>query len=201
MAELLEYEGRDEDVVPTDVARKHARLSWGAIFGGTFSALGLWLLLYVFGLAIGFSTVHVKGGDGFRPSGMFVGIWALISPLVALFVGGWVAGRGAGVVGRSSGAVHGLVMWGLTTVLGATVAATTVSALLTSAFAAGHDLTVTGDAARAFWGMFGALLLGLLAAVIGGFTGAGLFPRRTRTRRERVVVTQPPVPPPREVYP
>jgi hypothetical protein len=43
-------------------------------------------------------------------------VWALIAPLIALFVGGWVAARGSSIYTRGQGASHGLVMWGLTTV-------------------------------------------------------------------------------------
>ena len=37
------------DVVVEQVVDR-PRLSWGAIFGGAVTALGLWVLLYVFGL-------------------------------------------------------------------------------------------------------------------------------------------------------
>jgi hypothetical protein len=33
------------------------KLSWGAIFGGTLVALGVWILLYALGLALGLSSV------------------------------------------------------------------------------------------------------------------------------------------------
>ncbi len=94
------------------------RLRWGAIFGGTFVALGLWALLYVFGLAIGLSSVDAAGGQLNFP-GLFTGIWAVVTPLIALFVGGLVAARTAGAQDRGSGAIHGLVLWGFATLLGA----------------------------------------------------------------------------------
>jgi hypothetical protein len=46
-------------------------------------------------------------------------VWSAVAPLLALFVGGLVAGRLAGVFDRGAGAMHGLVMWGLVSVAGA----------------------------------------------------------------------------------
>ena len=81
------------------------RLSWGAIFGGAVTALGLWVLLYAFGLAVGLSSLDPAHPHSARASGIFTGIWALIAPLIALFVGGWVAGRGSGILHAGSGRV------------------------------------------------------------------------------------------------
>lgn len=105
------------------------KVSWSSVFAGVVAALGVWALLYAFGLAIGLSTINPENAESAKGSGIFTGIWALIVPLIALFVGGAVAGRGAGIIHRGGGALHGLVMWGLTTVLGAFF----VGNLLTSA--------------------------------------------------------------------
>src|SRR4051812_11214016 len=94
------------------------RLSWSAIFGGTVAALGIWILLYSFGIAIGLSAIDPNQARSLKGSGIFTGLWSLIAPLIALFVGGLVAGRGAGSVTRVGGGTHGLVMWGLTTLAG-----------------------------------------------------------------------------------
>jgi hypothetical protein len=98
--------------------RERPRLSWGAIFGGAFSALGVWLLLYAFGLAVGLSTINPNNASSLKSSGVFTGIWSLVTTLASLFVGGMVAARGSGTASRSSGALHGLVMWGLATAAG-----------------------------------------------------------------------------------
>ena len=93
-------------------------LSWGAIFGGAVAALGVGALLHSLGLALGLTSINPHNLSSLRPSGLFVGIWGLFSSLVALFVGGFVAARGAGALTRPSGVLHGLVMWGLTVVAG-----------------------------------------------------------------------------------
>lgn len=113
------------------------KLSWGAIFGGTFVALGVWILLYALGLALGLSSVNPSDPSSARSAGIGTGIWSLIAPLIALFVGGLVASRTAGVVDKMGGALHGAVLWGLTTLVGVVVMGMALSSLLGAAFNVG----------------------------------------------------------------
>jgi hypothetical protein len=126
------------------------RISWGAILGGTFSALGIWALLYAFGLAVGMSSVDPNNPSSIKGSGMFAGIWGILAPLLALFVGGIVAGRLSGVFGRGQGALHGLIMWGLATVAGAYLVAMVISSVVAGAgrlaMEAGQSMPGMGDA-------------------------------------------------------
>ncbi len=110
---------------------------WGAIFAGTVTALGLWALLYTLGLALGLSSINPADAGSARSSGIFTGIWGLLSPLIALFVGGIVAGRGAGVLSRASGGMHGLVMWGLTTLVGIWLLGNVMSSVAGGLFSVG----------------------------------------------------------------
>jgi hypothetical protein len=143
MAEVVETETVESTARPaaSDFVVGRPRLSWGAVFGGTVAALGLWALLYVFGLAIGLSTIDPNGVRSLRPSALFAGIWAVIAPLVALFIGGWVAGRGAGFVGRAGGAVHGLVVWSLTTIFGGALILAGLSTIVSGVATVGHAVT------------------------------------------------------------
>jgi hypothetical protein len=134
------------DVVVEQVVDR-PRLSWGAIFGGAVTALGLWILLYVFGLAVGLSSLDPANPHSARSSGIFTGVWALIAPLIALFVGGWVAGRGSSIFTRGQGASHGLVMWGLTTLLGASMVAVVMSAVVGGAVSVGKAAVSAGGGA------------------------------------------------------
>ncbi|BDE07950.1 hypothetical protein WPS_32260 [Vulcanimicrobium alpinum] len=70
------------------------RISWGAIFAGLFVALATQLLLSILGVGIGASTIHIGSSDSASASGLEIGsaIWFFFSILIALFVGGWVAG-------------------------------------------------------------------------------------------------------------
>jgi hypothetical protein len=167
------------DVVVEQVGDR-PRLSWGAIFGGAVTALGLWVLLYALGLAAGLSSLDPAHPHSARSSGIFTGIWALLSPLIALFIGGWVAGRGSNIFTRAQGATHGLVMWGLTTLLGASMVAVVMSAIVGGAVSAGKAAVSAGA------GAVGAVASGTgnAARSLGIDTNAALGPINERLRAE-----------------
>jgi hypothetical protein len=126
------------------------KVSWSSIFAGTVTALGLWVLLYALGLALGLSNVNPQDAGSAKSSGIFTGIWSLVSPLIALFVGGIVAGRGSGAQTKASGGIHGLVMWGLTTLLGLWMLSSLVSSLAGGLFSVGKSaVQATGSAVAA----------------------------------------------------
>lgn len=107
MADIAVAHDRD------DVLLEHTgfRLSWGAIFAGFIAATMVHITLSLVGVAVGFSTWDF--GDPGRDLGMGVGIWLVISALIAYYVGGLTTGRLAGVLTRGDGALHGLLMWGV----------------------------------------------------------------------------------------
>lgn len=113
------------------------KLSWSAIFGGVVAALGIWALLYALGLALGLSAINPNNPESAKPSGIFAGIWSLLVPLIALFVGGAIAGRGAGLIHRAGGAIHGLVVWGVTTLVGAFLVGNLLGSALSGAVSLG----------------------------------------------------------------
>jgi hypothetical protein len=94
-------------------------LSWSAIFGGALAALAIWAMLWAFGLAIGLTALDANEPASLRGTGIFTGVWGIITPLIALFCGGLVVGQASGAIAPRSGALHGLVTWALATVLGA----------------------------------------------------------------------------------
>lgn len=110
------------------------RVSWGAIFAGAVVAVIVQFLLNLLGLGIGLTTLEFAGGDdsagGF---GMAQGIWTVVSALIALFTGGWVAGRLAGMPRKTDGALHGVVTWALTTLLTLYLLTTGVGAIVSGA--------------------------------------------------------------------
>ncbi|MBX7113133.1 MAG: hypothetical protein K1X64_02275 [Myxococcaceae bacterium] len=159
------------------------RLSWPAIFGGAVAALGLWAMLYTFGLALGLSTVNPNDPGSVKSSGIFTGIWSLLSPLIALFLGGMVASRGAGMMTRLGGALHGLIMWGLTTLVGAWLLSYVVGTLVSGVASVGKTAVEAGSqvvsgAARESGG------LGELARTFGLDADDALAPLNQRLREE-----------------
>ncbi|NBD07694.1 MULTISPECIES: hypothetical protein [Corallococcus] len=139
-----------------------SKLSWGAIFGGAFVALGVWILLYTLGLALGLSSVNPANAGSARSAGTFTGIWSVITPLVALFVGGVVAARTAGIVDKTGGALHGAVLWGVTTLLGTFLVGMLLSSVLGTVFNVGKAAVGAGGAAA-------------VGAVTGGGSAAKAF--------------------------
>jgi hypothetical protein len=100
-------------------AHIHRSISWAAIFGGVILVVVLQLLLSTLGAGIGFGTVNVNAGT--TPDagnlGLGAGVWWVISSCVALFFGGYAAAWLAGIEIRFDGILHGLVTWGLATLL------------------------------------------------------------------------------------
>ncbi|WP_227370150.1 hypothetical protein [Halomonas sp. M20] len=94
------------------------RISWGAILAGVVIALVIQLLLNMLGLSLGAGVVDpATEKNPLSGIGMGAGIWLAISSLIALFAGGWVAGRLAGMPQTIDGIIHGAVTWGLMTLL------------------------------------------------------------------------------------
>lgn len=98
--------------------RRAHHVSWGALFAGAIVALASWILLYAIGLAVGLSSVDPGDMSSAKVAGIGTGIYSLFSPLVALFCGGVVASRLAGLESHKDGALHGVVVWGITTIAG-----------------------------------------------------------------------------------
>ncbi|MFO0750275.1 MAG: hypothetical protein U1F43_32090 [Myxococcota bacterium] len=108
-------------------------MSWAAIAAGTVSALGMWILLYTLGVALGLSNVTPGDRGSVDTAATIGGIWGLVAPLVALFIGGFVAGRVAGPVTKLTGSLHGLAMWGITAIGGVWIVSMLVGTVATGA--------------------------------------------------------------------
>lgn len=123
----------EERIVPmaSGWTKRVRRVSLGSVIAGVIVALSTQLLLSVLGLAIGawaFSPATEE--NPFSGLGMGAGIWWVVTGILSLFLGGWVAGRLAGVPQRLDGAIHGLVTWGLVTLFTFWMLTTTVGAVL-----------------------------------------------------------------------
>jgi len=97
----------------------HRRISWAAIFGGVILVVAIQLLLSLLGAGIGLGTVNVNAGTTPDASsvGTGAGVWWVISSIIALAFGGYVSAWLAGVELRWDGLLHGLITWGIATLL------------------------------------------------------------------------------------
>ena len=116
------------------VERTGFRLSWGAIFAGFVIATAIQAVLSVLGAAIGFAAFDPGQGDSFGSLSIGVAVWFAVTAMISLFVGGLTTGRLAGVLTRGDGRLHGIVVWGLSTLLAIYFASIGAGRLLGGAF-------------------------------------------------------------------
>jgi hypothetical protein len=134
------------------------RVRWGGVMSGLVIALGTVMLLTAFGLAIGITALgDPRAATGETASGLGIGagIWAFITLLVSVFLGGMVSTQVTDRPDRVGAVIHAVLVWvlflcvilyllvsgmslGLTGLFGA-VGAVTRSA--TAAVGVGGDLT------------------------------------------------------------
>src|SRR4051812_42885180 len=108
------------------------RVSWGGIWGGVLSAIGIMLLLGTLGMAVGITAVDPQSTDG-ATMGIAAAAWVGASMLIALFVGGLVSTRiGATYDGATSFWEGGLV-WIVSLLLMAYLATSGVTSLASGA--------------------------------------------------------------------
>jgi ElaB/YqjD/DUF883 family membrane-anchored ribosome-binding protein len=90
------------------------RVSWAAVFAGFVVAVVVQLMLTMLGVGIGASTINpLTEASPAAGIGVGSGIWLVLSTLVSLFAGGWVAGRLSGMPAKIDGSLHGILAWGL----------------------------------------------------------------------------------------
>jgi len=110
-----------------------SRVSWGAILAGTVIAFGTMILLAILGSAIGFRSVDPASGNAVDGLGIGAAIWWILTSIIALGIGGYVAGRLSGIPDRSSASAHGAAVWGLVTILTLWLATSAVGSVLSTA--------------------------------------------------------------------
>jgi hypothetical protein len=94
------------------------RLSWSAIIAGVFIAIAVQLLLSFLGLSIGFGSVDpLEEAKPFSGLGTGALIWWIVTMLISVFTGGWVAGWFANHIEKTALILHGLLTWCLLTLL------------------------------------------------------------------------------------
>jgi len=96
------------------------RISWSAIIAGSIVALILQLAINLLAVGIGVSTINpMDSDDSASPKSLGQGAVAaiVISMIVSLFIGGWMAARFSGAPERVDGLLHGVMVWGVVTLV------------------------------------------------------------------------------------
>jgi len=115
--------------------RLPTRISWGAVFAGAAIAVVVGAGLNILGAAVGANMVDATARDTPSASsfGIGAGIWMLVSHLIGLCFGAYVAARLSGTADRTDGILHGLAMWATAILLAGFVLGSTATGLLSSA--------------------------------------------------------------------
>lgn len=104
-------------------------VSWGAIFAGLSIAIALQILLGFLGIGLGFSMLDPTDPvGGFRSWGIGTGIYFVLTQVLSLFAGGYIAVRLAPARGDQTAVFHGLSIWALATILGVWLGGTAIGA-------------------------------------------------------------------------
>jgi hypothetical protein len=202
-----EYATHSEVAVPRTVNARvdyHDLVRWGPIIAGIVITIATQLILSSLGVAIGLSA-GAAGTDA-RTVSTGVGIWAVISLLIALFVGGWIMAGTCGPMNKKTALLNGAILWAATLAVSGWLLASGVSGTFgIAASGAGAVLdqvqepggleipenpgaavpnspppqaqNYAENAARASWYFLFGSLLGLVASLIGATAGA----RKPRT--------------------
>ena len=95
------------------------KVNWGAIIAGAVIALIIQFLLSLLGVGIGAATLDPATGNNPDASTFSIvsAVWYGVTGIIAAFVGGFVASRMSGRTLASSGSLHGLTSWAVTTLV------------------------------------------------------------------------------------
>lgn len=146
------------------------RIRWGAVFAGVVLAMAMLALFTTLWFALAFNS----NVDTIRVNlEWYVGITAV----VALFIGGLLAGWLSGVRGAGSGLFNGITMWGLILIVALAIGIPAVFNVFNlgrvTAIAEGTTLTTSG-VDTALWASFWTILGGFIASGLGGLIGGAI---------------------------
>lgn len=163
------------------VPSAHPALSWGAIFSGWFLATGIAALLYVGGLALGFSAFDPRNSDLIdKGIGIGAALWVVLTWGASLFLGGLFASWFDGRKDAEMGAIRGLTVWGLAmsatgllVVTGlAHVGFINVDAYSSVQVPGVENAQAAAYTARVMWVAFASATFSLITSALGGWLGA-----------------------------
>ncbi len=126
----------------------HTRISWAAIIAGVILVVAVQMLLSMLGLGVGLGLVspNTNGTPDASSFGIGAGLWWLISSLVALALGGYVASWLGGLTTQFDGLLHGIMTWAIATLLTFYLLTSAVGGLIGGAFSVvGSGLSSAGS--------------------------------------------------------
>ncbi len=147
MTQFLE---KEQEYFPKRGQSAIVSLSWGGIIAGVFAAVAIQLLFNLLGIGIGASSIDATRGD--QPSqGMAIGavIWFILSWILSLAIGAWVASQFSPSSNRRTGALQGFLVWSVASIVVVYLLSTAAGNLIGGAASViGRTATLVGAGAR-----------------------------------------------------
>ena len=179
-----------EPAIINPVVDYHDRVRWGPILGGIAIAISTQLILSALGAAIGLSAG--AGGANAGNVGLGVGIWAIISLLIALFLGGWIMAMTCGPMNNKTALLNAAILWATTLALSSWLLVSGISGTFGVIASNAGEIAnqvqqpgvqaptidpnqardIAANTARAAWSFLFGSLLGLIATMVGATVGA-----------------------------
>lgn len=127
------------------------RLSWTSIFAGVIIAIAVQLLLNLLGLAIGLGSINpLEEAKPFKGLGTGALIWWIVTMLISLFCGGWVAGWFSNQINKIDLSLHGAITWCLLIILNLYIITSSVGKIVGGVGAVvNKGLDVAGEGVKA----------------------------------------------------
>jgi len=110
---LTKEQPREVNVFPAREALvEQASVNWRAIFAGVFISLIAYFILTALGMAVGGTVLTgvIEGGTNAAPLGISSGIWLVLSTLISLYFGSYMASRVSGLAPGRIGSAQGMVI-------------------------------------------------------------------------------------------
>ena len=137
---------------------------WGAVMSGTVVGLGFMALFASLWVAWGYA-----GNMGIFSDNMQW--WMAGTGVAAFFVAGLVSGFVSGVRGVVAGFLNAATVWGLITTIGIALAVGVGFGTLLDVNGSGFSSIDNQVSDMALWATFGAIVVGLASAALGGVLG------------------------------
>ncbi|WP_411704115.1 TIGR04086 family membrane protein [Edaphovirga cremea] len=116
---MTDYDVNSRPVTADGYINSHSavplkRISWSAVMAGVILSIVAYILIAMLGTAIGAGTIDpLKEQNPLDGIGIGAGIWMIANMLISCAIGGYVAGR----LAQREGALHGVLMWGVNTLI------------------------------------------------------------------------------------
>jgi hypothetical protein len=125
-------------------------ISWSSIFAGLVTALILQFLLSLLGIGIGMATIQpMTQQNPMEGLGTGAIIWWVLTILISLFTGGWVAGKWSDAINTNGKVFHGLLTWAMFTIISFYFFTTTVGSVISGVGGIiGGTLSMAGKGAQ-----------------------------------------------------